>query len=267
MTPDAKRRALIVPRGALAWPCLAFALAVAACAGPNEAGSQAGAAQAKPQAPATAGMVDPYRQILVIGPSARFDSARLPADWYVASRGKEPVKFVAVQKDGVLALRLDGDNDGAILGRRLHVPLLNMPFLRWGWYVEPSAPPAKRGGGATGPAEPSVLLRVVVGFRDGIGTETGADGTDRAPKIDRALSLEWRAEETAARGAPGSFAIQAGRRGSGRWIIEAVDLSRLYAQAWPQSAAANTAIAFVAVGAGPAGTPVTGYVAEVVLSP
>ena len=214
-------------------------------------------------------MVDPYRQMLVIGPGQHFDPARLPGDWYVASSGGKPAKFAAAQKDGILALRLDGDNNGAILGRRLNVPLLNMPFLRWGWYVErPATSPAPGRTGiktGTGLNEPPVLLRVVVGFRDGIAQPVRK--SNGAPRIDRALSLEWRADETGVRGAPGSIVIHAGLRDAGRWIIEAVDLSRLYAEAWPQSAAANAAIAFIAVGAGPARVPVTGYVAEVALSP
>ncbi|HLF59026.1 MAG TPA: hypothetical protein VI732_05290 [Alphaproteobacteria bacterium] len=249
--------------------CLGFALAGCAGTDRTEAQRAAAQAQAQAQARARAGVVDPYRQILVIGPNPRFDSARLPETWYVATRGSEAPKFVTAEKDGVLALRLDGDPDGAIIGRKFHLPLLNMPYLRWGWYVDRPVPAAKRANVEAGVGEPSVLLRVVVGFRDSAGNDPdeGAADTHEAPKIDRAISLEWRADEAVGHAAEGSVVMRAGRGDSGKWIIEAVDLSRIYSKAWPQNQIANARIVFVAVGAGPTRTPATGYVAEVVLLP
>lgn len=251
---------------------IGIAAVLAACAESPQAGAErAAAAQAKAQAQAGIGVVDPYREILVLGPSPRFDPAKLPGNWYVASRGSAAPSFAAAEKDGVLALRLDGDADGAILGRKFRVPLLNMPYLRWGWYLDRTAPVAKRTKAETG-TEPSVFLRVVVGFRDPAKDEADAENSGDVhapPKIDRALSLEWQA---AAGGQPtdasdGSVVIRAGGRDAGRWIIEAVDLSRLYARAWPQETSGKAEIVFVAVGTGPTSVPITGYVAEVVLSP
>lgn len=253
---------------------IGIAAALTACAGthPTEA-ERAAAAEAKVQAQARAGVVDPYRQILVLGPSPQFNPANLPGNWYVASRGSNTPHFQATEKDGVVALRLDADADGSILGRKFRVPLLNMPYLRWGWYLD-SAPAARPTKAETG-AEPSVFIRVVVGFRDpskdeAADTEAEESGDSHAaPKIDRALSLEWRAAESAppANASDGSVVMRAGSREAGKWLIESVDLSRLYAWAWPQETSGRAEIVFVAVGMGPTSIPVTGYVAEVVLSP
>lgn len=263
MTPPPTRRTERRRRaGAVALGLAAIGLA--ACGGGREAEMRGpSAAWTQAQARAHVGVIDPYRQMLVIGPSARFDSGRLPQSWYVATHGGGIPKFVTATKDGVLGLRLDGDGNGAILGRRLQVPLLNMPYLRWGWYLQPPGPATTRTRAATG--EPPVLLRVVVGFRDRASDDDGSDAHG-PPKIDRALSLEWRADGTAP-AASGSVVMRAGMRDSGRWIIEAVDLLRLYGQAWPHDRWADAQIVFVAVGAGPTPVPVTGYVAEVVLSP
>lgn len=274
MIPPSNRIARTNGRVGLVSLLIGIAAALSACAGapPTEA-ERAAAAQAKIQAQARAGVVDPYRQILVLGPSPRFDPANLPGNWYVASRGNNAPRFQATEKDGVVALRLDAGADGSILGRKFRVPLLDMPYLRWGWYLDnaPAARPTKAEAGV----EPSVLIRVVVGFRDPSKDETAEAEAEEtgdshaAPKIDRALSLEWRAAEGAppATASDGSVVLRAGARDAGKWIIEAVDLSRLYAWAWPQETSGKAEIVFVAVGMGPTSVPVTGYVAEVVLSP
>jgi hypothetical protein len=248
----------------------ASAAILAGCAGDDaEVAGQAGAqvpGQAQAPGAAPKGIVDPYREILVIGPSPRFDAAKLPENWYAATSGSGTPNFETGRKDGVFALRLSSDGDGAILGRRIEVPLLNMPYLRWGWYLDPPAPAAKRTAAGTG-GESSVLLRIVVGFRDGAAPKDEEKDSHTPPKIDRAISLEWRADDAPQAGTAGTVAMRAGRREAGRWLIEAVDLTRIYSQAWPQSPMGNTHIAFVAVGAGPSRTPASGYVAEVVLSP
>lgn len=249
---------------------LALLALLAGCAWGDDEETQA-AAQAREQAQARArevarhGILDPYRQMLVIGPSARFNPAQLPDHWYAATSGGGPTNITTGRKDGVFALRLEGTGEGAILGRRVEVPLLNMPYLRWGWYVERLAPAAKRTALRAG--EPAVLLRVVVGLRD-TGDAGDADADPHGPpKIDRAISLEWRADNSAAPGDPGSVVMRAGFKDAGDWMLEAVDLTRIYSKAWPQSPIANARIAFVAVGAGPTPIPTAGYVAEVVLSP
>lgn len=270
MTRLADRVARIGPVSLL----LGVAAALTACAGKQPSESErAAAAEAKAQAQARAGVVDPYRQILVLGPSPQFNPANLPGNWYVASRGNDAPHFQAAEKDGVVALRLDADADGSILGRKFRVPLLNMPYLRWGWYLDsaPAARPTKAEAGT----ESSVFIRVVVGFRDpskdeAAEAEAEETGDSHAPpKIDRALSLEWRAAESAPPANPsdGSVVMRAGAREAGKWLIETVDLSRLYASAWPQETSGKAEIVFVAVGMGPTSIPVAGYVAEVVLSP
>ena len=242
------------------------ALLLSACAqssstpGGQPGEQTSGPAQGRP----LPGVVDPYREFIVIGTTATFDVARLPENWYAAVDGNGALKIATAEKDGVLALHLTGDGNASIVGRRVQMPLLNMPYLRWGWYLEPAA--AKPAKAETGSGASPVLLRVVVGFRDGPAAES-ATGND-APKVDRALSLEWRpAPANQTEDHDGSFAIRAGYRDQGKWLIEAVDLSRFYERAWPQAAMDKAEIAFVAVGAGPTPQPAAGYVAEVVLSP
>lgn len=240
-------------------------LGISACADDDDsattAKSAAAAANAAAKARGRTTMVDPYLEAVVIGPSPRFDPARLPESWYIPSVGGA-AKISVTDKDGVVALRFEADREGAVLGRKLQVPLLTMPYLRWGWYVEPQAA-IKRSAVQSG--EPDVLLRVVVGFKTG--PQSSQTNPNDQPKIDRALSLEWRASQAPAASGEGSVPMRTGTGDAGRWIIEDVDLSRLYAAAWPQDPLNEARIVFIAAGAGPTEPPEIGYIAEVVLSP
>lgn len=214
--------------------------------------------------PLVAPYVDPYTQAVVIGPSPNFDLANLPAHWYAATAtsGNVP-KITLVQQQGALSLRLVADSQGAIVGRKVNIPLLNMPYLRWGWLLEPqAAAPAPTAANS----EPEVWLRVVVGFQTSLDQHPGtiAQGP---PQIDRTMSLEWRANAEHPPAAQGSVAMRAGAAEAGKWIFEAVDMSRIYSAAWPEDNIAAARIVFVAVGAGPTAIPGAGYIAEVVLVP
>lgn len=252
---------------------LAAGLALGACGSDDEpelvklvAPVPAPAAYVDPDSrPLVAPYVDPYAQAMVIGPSPNFDLARLPAHWYAATAtsGNVP-KITLAQQQDVLSLRLIADSQGAIVGRKINIPLLNMPFLRWGWLLEPqaAAAPAPTVAGA----EPEVWLRVVVGLQTSLDPQPGtiAQGP---PQIDRTMSLEWRADGGHPTAAHGSVAMKVGAAEAGKWIFEAVDLSRIYSAAWPDDNIAAARIVFVAVGAGPAAVPGAGYIAEVVLVP
>ncbi len=246
------------------------ALLLSACAGSDEPDVMAATPAAGPTAAAGAlgprrgpPSVDPYAQFVIIGPSPRFDPLRLPDSWYGANTGGGPLKIASGEKAGIVALRFEADSQGSILGRRLDIPLLNMPYLRWGWYLEPEVAGAART--EVRGSEPEVLLRIVVGFRM-LPHPAPAGDFHGPPKIDRTLSLEWRAAAQSAATA-GSVPMRAGRHEAGRWIIEAVDLSRLFSAVWPRDSIAQARLVFVAAGAGPTAVPATGYIAEVVLSP
>lgn len=215
--------------------------------------------------PLVAPYVDPYAQAMVIGPSPNFDLARLPAHWYAATAttGNVP-KITLAQQQSVLALRLIADAQGAIVGRKINIPLLNMPYLRWGWFMEPPAAAPAPTAAASG--EPEVWLRVVVGFQTGVDQHPGTI-EQGPPKIDRTVSLEWRANADHPSAVNGSVAMRVGAADAAKWIFEAVDLSRIYSAAWPGDNIAAARMVFVAAGAGPTVIPGTGYIAEVVLVP
>jgi len=216
--------------------------------------------------PLVAPVVDPYVQVVVIGPSDRFDLAQLPQHWYAATAATGGVpKITLARQQNVLALRLTADLQGSLVGRKINIPLLNMPYLRWGWFLEPAAavPP---GQAALQRDEPEVWMRVVVGIRI---SPDPAPGTvaPGPPQIERTVSLEWRAGAAQPPAAGGSVAMRLGGADAGKWLFEAVDLSRIFSAAWPQDNIGAARIVFVAVGAGPTAVPAAGYIAEVVLAP
>ncbi len=217
-------------------------------------------------------------RITVVGPDPDFDAARLPAGWYALEVGGDAgTEFSLAEKQGVLALRLENEGGGALLGRHVRAPLLAMPYLRWGWHLESVGEQPQGQLLPDRPADLSVPLFLFVGFRGGApGGQPAADWGNRAaggnkPRFDRALVLAWGGNALTpvgldAASAPPRLVLHEGLRDAGRWAMEVVDLSQLYARLWPLDRMGDAEVVFIATGAGPTSHRSVGYVAEVVLS-
>lgn len=220
---------------------------------------------------------------IVLGPEPGFDPAAPPRDWF-RSPARGTFGFQVVDLSGVPVLRVDVPG-GALLGRRIAMPLLASPYLHIGWYLDP----ALYTGGA-GDGLPRGL-RVVVGFKGG--TPRGMQLVDHVfsgdlPGHDRAIEFRLaglgssRVEDSTVEfAAINDRGVKNVLRGpahgqAGRWHLEALDLSAIYGGFWPRDRRAQVGIAFIAVGAlqhqiPPAltaeGKPVAaGYVAEILLT-
>ena len=183
----------------------------------------------------------------VIGPEATLDPAAPPADWFAGPGAGR--SFAVVDRDGHRAIEVRGAETA--LGRRLSVPLLAAPFLRWAWRVEP-------GGAESG-------VRLIVGLE-----RRGAAPARPPSRLELALI-------GTAGGARVTASLDGGRpvllrradpQASATWLIEAIDLAALLRQLSPTPPDGELSVVFVAVGGvGRRGDArALGQVAEVVLS-
>ncbi len=245
----------------------------------------AGACADRPPAP----LAETGGKALVLGPDPGFNPAAASDPWW-RSPQRGPSLFSVAELDGTPALEIEApDADQpttAVLGRRLAVPLLAMPYLEWAWYLEP----AIFGGGAgdgldrgvrlsvgfyggspeapqltdhlfgTGPAGYPIYDRRIDITFGGIGAPRPEDSTQHMAAVDsRGISYELRKD---------SFGQ------AGAWKLEALDLAKLYKQFWPRDRMNLTQITFIAVGslagrptlARTAGPIPLGYVAEISLT-
>jgi len=226
---------------------------------------------------------------LVLGPDAGFDPAAAKDPWW-RSPPNGAGRFAVVDLNGTTVLRIDAVRQSqpttAVLGRRLAVPLLAMPYLQWAWYLEPAVFAGGPGdgldrglkvsvgfyGGApdtpqlidavfgTGPEGYPLYDRRVDIIFGGVGAPREQDSTQHMAAInDKGMVYDLRAREF-------------GQTGS--WKLEALDLAKLYEHFWPRDRINMVQIAFIAVG-GLGGRPVVddaapalplGYVAELSLT-
>jgi hypothetical protein len=224
------------------------------------------------------GLRDLGSRIAVFGPDPGFDPAHPADDWYRARRpGRGQTGFSLAEKDGVLALRLETEGSGSLLGRRITAPLLAMPYLRWGWHLE-SAPEQRAGRLLPDrPAGAAVPLYLFVAFHGGADAESIASGQldgwfrARRPRFDRAFVLGWSGATFTPAGLdpasiPPRYVLREGLTDAGKWMVETVDLAQLYARLWPRDRIGDSRVVFIAAGGGPTKHRSVGYVAEVVLS-
>jgi hypothetical protein len=264
-------------RGARSAAPAARSLPVAAYLAAGFALSLLSACESPPPRPNLDAIVDPYSELVVIGPDRGFDPSRPPSGWHLASASASGrPRFTVAEKAGVVALRVVGGASGAALFREVRAPLLTMPYLRWGWYLDPPGRQLARAVPAEGPMPggPAAPLWLVVGFAGGRPPGAAArpgDGEGGLPGCDRTLALVWSAEPQLRIDRDGegtaSYVVRQGPAGAGRWVLESVDLSRIYREVWPQDRAGDASVVFVGAGSGGVADPTTGYVAEVVLSP
>lgn len=253
---------------------VAFALALGACAVPTSL---------PPPLSETGG------RALVLGPEPGFTTSALKDPWW-RSPPDGPDLFSVVELKGTPALEVEAANADqpatTVLGRRLSVPLLAMPYLQWAWYLEP----AIFGGGPDDGLDRG--LRLSIGFYGGNSSSpqltdwvfgTGPSGY---PIFDRRIDItfggigaprpEDAAQHMTAVGGQGiTYVLRKDNFGqAGSWKLEALDLGKLYQQLWPHDRLNLTRITFIAVGGLPGrptlatttGPVPLGYVADVTLT-
>lgn len=253
---------------------LAIAVALSACAGPTS-----------PPPP----LAETGGRAVVIGPEPGFSTVALKDPWW-RSPPDGPSLFSVVELKGTPALEVEAPDANqpttAVIGRRLSIPLLAMPYMQWAWYLEP----AIFGGGPDNGLPRG--LRLSIGFYGGApGTPQLTDrlfGTGPAgyPLFDRRIDITFggigapRPEDAAQRmtavGGQGvTYVLRKDNFGqAGSWKLEALDLGKLYQQFWPHDRITLTRITFIAVGgldgrptlATTTGPVPLGYVADVALT-
>lgn len=148
--------------------------------------------------------------------------------------------------------------------RQVNAMMLATSFLSWSWNL------SNHGAGIH-------PIRLVVGFYGGApaDTETGGQGNN-IPPHDRALTLVW-GDTALRRGAlslpPADrplevpvYTLRGGRENTRKWWFETVDLSELYAKAWPKDDFRHVRITFVGLAAAPTQTVVRGRISGISLT-
>ncbi len=214
-------------------------------------------------------------------PDPGFDPDRPPDDWFRLPVGRAG-GFANTVLGSTRVLQIEAAS-GALIGRRVELPLLGLPFLRWTWYLDPAL---YLGGPAEG-AERG--LRLVFGFSGGaLGERPFLGGAfvrnqPEFPDHDRRIEIAWGGQgafpsETPVQGL--SATNDRGRRRqvrapaagqTGRWRSEVLDLGELYGWFWPNDRYGETRLSFFAIGGLPAPLPpearsTIGYVLEVLLT-
>jgi hypothetical protein len=225
---------------------------------------------------------------MVLGPEPGFEPAQAGDPWW-RSPSRASNRFDPVDLKGTYVLRVNAPDADAsstgMLGRRLAVPLLSMPYLQWAWYLEPVIFDGGPGDGL------DRGLRLSIGFYGGAPsspqiTDRLFGGSGDVPAFDRRIDLVFGGigagrndNSTQRMSAVSDKGIEIALRPpqfnqAGEWKIEAIDLVKLYEQFWPRDRMNRTQIVFIAV-AGLPGRPVVkpatpplplGYFAEVSLT-
>lgn len=228
-------------------------MALAACAAPSP-----------PNRPA------PEGQLSVMGQGLDFSLDAPPQDWIIATddanAGPTPAATPLSRAiiDGVPALEMRSGPVRSLAVRRVDAMLLATPYLSWAWHL------SDHGKGIH-------PVRLVVGFKGGVieGGQVEVMGGG-LPEHDRALSLVW--GDTALRrgtlslpplGRPLQaplYTVRGGRENTRKWWNDTVDLSDLYAKAWPDDTQRTVRITFIGVAAAPRMPAVRGRVSGILLS-
>ena len=211
--------------------------------------------------------IDQAGRLEVLGPDAGFSTDPLPTGWIMeGSPGNGRLEVVDVQ--GVPALSVVNGDEGFVLARHTEANMLATPYLSWAWHVD-----AQRSG-----IHP---IRLVVGFSggnpdgDSWGGGSFAGMGSALPSHDRVLSIAW-GESALRRGSmvrpPGPeprallYTVRGGRENTGSWWLETVDLSQLYAIAWPGDVRGRVRVAFIGLSAAAGRLPAAARISGVVLS-
>ncbi len=227
----------------------ATVLILAACADPS----------VRPNQPS------PEGHLAIMGPEPGFRLDAPPEDWIISGGGAERTdSLTLVNRDGMPAVELKSGAERIIAVRRVDAMMLATPFLSWTWHLTNHGPGIHP-------------VRLVVGFHGGApeDAETAKQGNG-LPEHDRAIALVW-GDTALRRGALSLpppdrpyetpiYTVRGGRENTRTWWQEAVDLSELYAKAWPGDDRRRTRISFIGLAAAPTPTVVRGRLSGILLT-
>ncbi len=193
----------------------------------------------------------------ILGPTVAFAEQlrgrELPSDWIVG--GDPPPGSLSVDAvERLPALRVIPGRKAYTLLRRTRASLLAAPYLSWHWHVAET-------DRATHP------VRIVVGFANvrnpGERRSAWFPGSDSLPdEVDRLAMIVW-TDSGLRRGTARmltrgdaeaeafEYAVRGGGENAGKWWVDSVDLSRLFAGAWPDVELAGIEVRLVGIAAAP----------------
>lgn len=189
----------------------------------------------------------PTSDLDILGPRLDVVTAGLDGSWKTTG---DALDAVSIERyEGVPGLRLRALDDGYAVVRRLDARLIVSPYLTWSWRAETHA-------AALHP------VRIVAGFKSS--PDAGDPGyewlDDDLPDHDRVIAVAW-GDSALKRGTfrlstdpdagPPVYIVRGGRESHGVWWFEAIDLQRLYAQAWPEDDVSRVRVAFLGFAAEP----------------
>ena len=200
---------------------------------------------------------------------AGFDVNDLPSGWFLAgSAGSEQISPSLV--DPLHELKITSTGEGFALTRKTDAVLLATPYLSWRWNAQP-------GNWKYHP------VRLLVGFNEGGSQPSKPKGLAQLfpgfslPPHDRGMSIGWgpsalmrgtfihMKKENSERQEV-YYTIRGGRENAGKWWAETVDLSHLYAKAWPSDDASRAKIVFIGIGVAKSQHPQSSLIGDIRLS-
>jgi len=198
-----------------------------------------------------------------------FNVDDLPDGWFLAGSA-EARQLAPDRKNPYTELRVSSGQEGFAVGRRTDASLLTTPYLSWRWNPQP-------GKWRHHP------VRILIGFNNGGPKPAKRQGIARVfpnlgqPPHDRGLSIVW-GPSALMRGtlihlnAPDStrkeayYTVRGGQENAGVWWKETIDLSSLYAKAWPEDDPSQAQIVFIGIGTAKSNQPETSYIGDIRLS-
>jgi len=211
----------------------------------------------------------PAGNLSILSLPADFSIASLPDGWFLTGRAR-PEQISPAPQNPAHQLKVTSSDQGFALIRKTDAVLLATPYLSWRWKPEP-------GNWSYHP------VRILIGFNDGGELPLQASGLARLfprlalPPHDRGLSIIW-GPSALMRGTlihmsnrdsdrqEAYYTVRGGRENAGKWWTETVDLSHIYAQAWPNDDASRARIVFIGIGAAKSNHPFTSQIADIRLS-
>ncbi len=205
----------------------------------------------------------------LFGPTVLFSLGSLPEGWIIDGPDDVAEKNISSSVvKGVAAISVINGKKKFVAVRRTDSWLLVTPYLSWSWNVESTA-------------QGIHPVRLVVGFNDGTGAKKSRETwsypwlDDGLPPHRRAVSLVW-GESALQRGTqtnPGGaertalrYTVRGGRENAGRWFDETIDLSAIYAAAWPGDDISKVRVVFIGFAAPGGRAPARARFANLTLS-
>ncbi len=198
-----------------------------------------------------------------------FNIDDLEDDW-ILTGGAGPEHISPSDVDPLHELSVSSSSEGFSLIRRTDSVLLASPYLHWRWNLAP-------GNWQYHP------VRLLIGFNDGSAHPSRYEGvtdffsTQTPPLYDRALSVVW-GPSALMRGSlnhiqsaisdlqEARYTVRGGHEYVGMWKMESIDLSHLYARAWPEDDASKANVVFIGIGAAKTPSPHSALIGDIRLS-